>query len=217
MKRIALNFWMIVFFLLIMSFQFLPKILHELLGFVFLVAVFLHILWNRQWLRTLPQGKWTMLRSTSLLINVLLGLTLAVVLLTGIDISNYLFKDMIPLALQRNIMIHQLHVSGPYLLLILMGFHLGLHGQGLWQRVVQTIHWNRNTRAYRINCYSFMLLIFLGGTYGSFLNRIGDRLQLKHIFATEATQASWGLFLLLLLSVMGMYAVIAYIIRQVMK
>lgn len=217
MKRLILNAAIWVFFLLIMSFQYLPKILHELGGVIWVVVVFLHLAWNRQWFRSLLQGKWATIRGVAMLINILLILSSITVILSGICISNHVFKGMIPLALQRNIVIHQLHVSVPYLMLILMGLHIGLHWQGMWQRVIKALRWNSNSLPYRAGCYFGVLMLFLGGIYGSLLNRIGDRLQLKHIFATAATQASWDVYVLMLIGIMGMYAVVSHTIQRKAK
>lgn len=217
MERLILNAAIWVFFLLIMSFQYLPKILHELGGVLWVVAVLLHLSWNQQWFSYLLHGKWATMRGVAMLINILLILSSITVILSGICISNHVFKGMVPLALQRNIVIHQLHVSLPYLMLILMGLHVGLHWQGIWQRFMKALRWNSNSLTYRAGCYFCVLMLFIGGIYGSLMNRIGDRLQLKHIFATAATQASWEVYLLMLISIMGMYAVVSHTIQRKAK
>lgn len=217
MKRLILNAAIWGFFILIMSFQYLPKILHELGGVIWVVAIFLHLSWNRQWLCSLLHGKWATMRGVAMLINILLILSSITVILSGICISNYIFKGMIPLALQRNIVIHQLHVSVPYLMLILMGLHIGIHWQGIWQPFIKALRWNSNSLSYRAGCSFGVLMLFLGGIYGSLMNRIGDRLQLKHIFATAATQASWEVYVLMLISIMGMYAVVSHTVQRKAK
>ncbi len=217
MKRLSLNVAIWIAFLLLMSFQYLPKVLHEVGGIIWILAILLHLFWNRKWFKALLQGKWTVLRSLTMLVNILLIISSLTVLLSGICISNHVFKDMIPLSMQRNIIIHQLHVSFPYWIILLLGFHIGLHWQGLWQRFIKALQWNSHSMTYHTGCSCFMLILCIGGIYGSIMNRIGDRLQLKHIFATAATQTSWGIFILLLISIMGLYAVVAYTLQRKAK
>jgi len=147
-------------------------------------------------------------------INWLLIVNVVIILATGMMISNYLFKGVLGIYLQRNITVHQLHVSLPYLLLILIGLHLGLHWSPLWHRLTNWCHWNLQALKYRIGCYFLIALLIAGGVNGSFMHQIGDRLQLKHIFATAATQASFGMFMLMLLSIIGMYAVVSFMIQR---
>ena len=166
MKRFVLNAAIWIFFLLIMCFQYLPKSLHELGGILWVAAVLLHLYWNQQWFSSVLHGKWTTLRGVAVLINILLILSSITVILSGICISNHVFKGAIPLALQRNIVIHQLHVSLPYFMLILMGLHVGLHWQGIWQRFMKALRWNSNSLSYRTGCYFCVLMLFIGGIYG---------------------------------------------------
>ncbi|MCE5285773.1 MAG: DUF4405 domain-containing protein [Pelosinus sp.] len=210
MKRVFLDIVVLVLFLLVMSFQFLPKILHEVLGVLMLAAVVFHLIWNRLWFSSLLRGKWNFRRGLSMAINCLLIVNVVIILATGMMISNHLFKGILGIYLQRNITVHQLHVSLPYLVLILIGLHLGLHWPALWQRFTAWRHWNLQSLKYRVGCY-FMLVFFIaGGVYGSFMHQIGDRLQLKHLFITKATEAPFGIFLLMLLNIIGMYAVVSF-------
>ncbi|MDQ0204741.1 DUF4405 domain-containing protein [Pectinatus haikarae] len=214
MKQIFLDIVLLVLFLLIMSFQFLPKILHEVLGILMLSAIVFHLIGNRLWFSSLFIGKWYFIRSLSVMINCLLIINAVSIIATGMMISNHLFKEIFGIYLQRNIMVHQLHVSLPYFLLVLIGLHLGLHWPPLWHRFTNWNHWNLQSLKYRVGCYFMMALLIAGGIYGSFMNQIGDRLQLKHIFATAATKASLGMFILMLLSIIGLYAVVGFMIKR---
>ena len=214
MKRILLDCFILTIFLLTLSFSFLPKLLHEVLGLLLPIAVVLHLVWNRSWFSALRRGKWTWLRSLQTVCNALLIVGLFIVLGTGVCLSNHLFKDMIPLYLQRNMTLHQLHVSLPYGMLLLVGLHLGLHWHGWWERFLQKMGWQRSTWRYRAACLVAVLGLLGSGIYGSFLNRVGDRLLMKHIFATEATKEPFAVFFLLLLGIMALYAVVGFYARQ---
>ncbi|MBR2143737.1 hypothetical protein [Anaerovibrio sp.] len=46
---------MVVFFLLVMSFHHIPKLFHEVFGFIWLDATMLHHCQNRQWFKSFAQ------------------------------------------------------------------------------------------------------------------------------------------------------------------
>jgi len=45
-------------FLSVMSFHYIPKLLHEVIGLLWLMAVMVHIGQNRGWFKTLGKGRW---------------------------------------------------------------------------------------------------------------------------------------------------------------
>ena len=186
-----------------MSFHFIPKILHEVLGLIMATAMIGHFVWN--W-RAFKNKKMRL----PMLIDVALFVFLIVIIFTGVCISNHLFNGMIDMRLQRNITIHQLHVALPFLFMILSGIHLGLHWQGFRQRINNFI----NLNVPKIVSKFLLILLIAVGIYGSFLNRIGDRLLMQHIFATPATELPFGAFALLLIGIFSIYVVIGFFLNK---
>ena len=215
MRRNFLNITMLLLFILTVSFHFLPKILHEVLGILWFVAVFCHLYLNRKWIFSLNGGKWTINRSISVFINFMLIIAMVAVMVTGVFISNYIFKGLVGMELARNITAHQLHVSLPYLIIILSGVHLGLHIKGLWLRLLNFLTIDKNSAKARVAAYAFSITLVILGIYGSFLDRVGDRLLMKHIFATQATNLPFAAFLSILLGIFGLYVVFGYGIDRV--
>ena len=216
MKRIFLDCLLIIIFLLIMSFHFLPKLWHEILGLVMPILALLHVAWNRQWFAALLRGKYSLARFVPTTINLLLIVSLVVVAVTGILVSHHIFKGIVPLTLQRNITVHQLHNAASYFMLILVGLHLGFHWQSWWERLLQKVKWNRSSRLYRYGCRCAAVFLVSVGCYASFLDRVGDRLLMRHVFGTEAVKQSFPMFLLLLTSVVALYAVIGFYARRLL-
>ena len=70
--------------------------------------------------------------------------------------------------------------------------------------------WQGNSLLYRLLARGSALAIVGVGIYGSFQNRVGDHLLMKHIFATPATSEPGDVYVLLLLAILGLYAVLAY-------
>lgn len=205
MKRKILDAAIFILFLLVMSFHFLPRILHEIFGVIMAAAVVIHFFINRRQFFYSFRGKKSARKIFSILINFSMLISFVTILVTGILISNHIFHDLIPLELRRNFSVHQLHVSLPYLFVIFLGCHIGLH----WRELVKI----KNSLLQKI----FMAGIICAGIYGSFLNRVGDRILMKHIFATPATDLSLGIFLILFISTVGIYAEITFLIDEFFK
>lgn len=202
MNRKFLNLMLFSLFLLVMSFHFLPRMFHEVIGLVMTAATAFHIFINRKSLSNLIHGERSLRNILAALIIFSAIIIFVIVLISGILISNHLFRDFFPMAIRRNMLIHQLHVAMPYIFMILIGCHIGLH----WREIFKI----KNALMRKI----FMLIIFCVGIYGSFLNRIGDRILMKHIFATPATELSLILFLAILFSTTIIYAIIIFILDE---
>lgn len=205
MKRLGVTTCLPLVFVAVMCFQYLPKLLHEILGVAWLLLILLHLYQNRSWLRNLHQGSWGFSRILGTVINALLMAGVLAVVLSGLGISNYLLKEVMPLAIQRSIALHQYHVSLPYALLILCGLHWGLHWQG-WQKQWQKmLNLSLPPLVGRLLAGEMAVLVLVMGVWGSFLNRVGDRLLMKHIFATEATNQPGEIYVILLVGMLGLY------------
>ena len=130
--------------------------------------------------------------------------------ITGILISNYLFKGWFG---EASMLVYQIHVSSSYVLLILFGLHLGLH----WQRICQKFSYKFNFNGKRILTYIFIFALIIAGIYGSFVHRVADHIQMIHMFNTPATKLSWTMFLFYLTSIIGLYTIISFAINKTLK
>ena len=214
MKKFYLDIGLLIIFLLVMSFHFIPKILHEVLGLVFFVMIAIHFKWNINAFKSLfkQQKKWL-----SIFLNAALFFCIVVIIFTGVCISNYIFNGMIDMQLQRNITIHQLHVSIPFLMIILIGLHLGLHWQGFFQRLKNILNINSDSIIYKITSRLLIVILIVAGIFGSFMNKVGGRLQMQHLFATPASQQSFEIFLLMMIGMIAIYTLIGFIISKVRR
>ena len=213
-RKIYLDAAIFVLFILVMSFHFLPRVLHEILGLVMAATVFLHLVLNRHWIFSLVRANWTSRKKFSILINFLLLASFLVTLVTGIFISNYVFSEVVSLELRRNVTIHLLHHSASYLMMILIGIHLGLHWQEILGRVIRRFALRKNSIGYKILCRVAVAILICAGIYDSFLNQVGDRILMKHIFATAATELSFIGFAFLLVSNVALYAILSYRVSE---
>ena len=216
-RRMAVTALLPLLFVLAMSFHYIPKLLHEIIGVAWLLLAGVHLYQNRHWLKSLRQGKWNFRRALGTVIDILLIAVVLVAVFAGLGISNFLLKDIMPLEIQRSIVIHQYHVSLPYALLILCGLHWGLHFKGWlgqWQKVFA---WKLSAVVKRSIVAALSLAVLSAGIYASFLNRIGDRLLMKHIFATAATNEPAPTYVLLLCGTIGLYVLLGAALQRYLK
>lgn len=207
-RRNTLNLLLLTGVLTLLSFSQLPRIVHELVGILMVCAILAHLGYARGWLKGLTRGRWTVRRMLGAMLNALLALNVATILVTGVIASNFLFIELVPPELHRNLTLHQLHTALGWSMPILVGLHIGLHGAALWQRFTHHFVIPRGTHRTRLVCRGLKLLTILLGIYASILNRVGDRLRMEHIFATEAAALPYMIFVLLILALIGMYAVL---------
>ena len=210
MKRNVLDAALLILLLLLMSFSFLPKALHEALGIAMGAGVLLHLAWNCGWLASLPHGRWSLGRAIPAVVNLALAACFLLALVSGLAIANQLFHGVFGMAWQRSIVAPQVHITSSYVLLILTGLHLGLHGAALWRRFALWAKLDTSSRRLRVGLHCAAIMTAAVGVHGSFLHRLGDRLLMKHIFGTAATKLPFAAFLLVLLGIVGLYAVIGY-------
>lgn len=206
MKKFYLDIGLIALLLAVMSFHFLPRVLHEVLGLIILVAFAVHLRWNFRSLRAFRS-----LPKFELALDLLLIVGLIAIEITGICISNHLFNGLIDLKIQRNLTIHQLHVALPFALMILIGLHLGKNLSSLRRRLSTLITLNPTVE-------KIIASILIGaGLIGVHMNQFADRLMMKHIFSTPATQLGGGLYLLLLIGTIALFTALGFLIDRFRK
>ena len=214
MKRFLLDMILLILILMVMGFHFLPALEHELVGLILMVGVIFHLIWNRRWFKGFFHGTWGKLRILQTALGILLVIVFFTAIVTGIIISNHVFRDLWNGdSIHRSVLIYQLHGVSAYLMIILGGMHIGMHWSGLWQKIkkLPLLSCLENHPKYR--CW-IMAAICLAGCAMSYLDQVGDRLMMKHIFGTMATRLSAWLYYPLLLCLMGLYGVVFYYLQQ---
>ena len=211
MKRIYLDVVMFVLLFYLMAFRLLPRKPHEALGIVLPLLVILHLVWNRAWFSSLSQGRWNRLRVVFAFVNIGLIVSFIVATVSGLAVAHRLFPGIFGLVWQKSIFVRQIHIGSGYWMMIFTGLHLGLHWQSLWARFVRFCGWDVSNRGYRFLCRTATAIIVAGGVYGSFLNRMGDRLMMMELVRqTPATKLPVVAFILVLLAIFGLWTAAGY-------
>lgn len=213
MRNILLDAILFLLFVAEMSFYHLPKILHEILGVAMAVTIILHVAVNRRRFASLF-NKITPRKFFNAATDFALTICAAVILIPGVFMSNYLFAELVSFELRRNMTLHQLHVAAPYLLLILIGVHIGLHWRELRQRVLNLFGLEEIYQRRQIFFRAAAVILSTVGLAGLYLNRVGDRILMKHIFATPATDLPAAVFALLTIGGVIFFATITFLIDE---
>lgn len=211
MKRILLDAVLFVLLFYLMAFRLLPRKPHEAIGIILPLLTILHLVWNRAWFSSLPRGRWNGLRVVFAVVNVGLIVSFLVATVSGLAVAHRLFPGIFGLVWQKSMFMRQLHIASGYWMMIFTGLHLGLHWKSLWSRFVSFCGWDVSRRGYRMLCRGLTAAIVAGGIYGSFLNRMGDRLMMAGLVRQSmATKLPVALFILVLLLIFGLWAAIGY-------
>lgn len=203
MKKFLLDVTLLALFVAELSFHHLPKILHEILGVALAAAIVLHVAINFRRLSALLK-KFSTRKIFGLAVDFGLAVAAPVILFAGVCMSNYLFADVVRFELRRNMTIHQLHVALPYVMMILIGAHVGLHAQELRQKF----------SGMKKFFDAAVVTLAAVGAFGLFFNRVHDRILMKHIFATPATDLPAPLFMSLTLGGIIFFALIIFLVDK---
>ena len=207
MKNLLLDAILFALFVAELSFHFLPKILHEILGVAMAAAIVFHVAINfRRFVSTFK--KISARKIFSATINFSLTICAAIILFSGVCMSNFLFPDAASSELRRNMTLHQLHTATPYVMMILIGAHVGFHWNELRQRVFKKFFSEKFLKAAAI-------ILSAAGVVGLSLNRFVDRVLMKHIFATPATDLPAPLFVLLIIGGVIFFATITLLLEKI--
>ena len=131
---------MSVMLLFLMAFQVTGDKYHEWIGAGMLVLFLLHNLLNAGWYKALFKGRYSALRVSRTIVNLLVLAAILVTGYSGIVLSRHVFI-FLPvhggMATAR-----RMHLAGSYWSFVLMSIHLGMH----WSMIVQKCmkgKWNR--------------------------------------------------------------------------
>lgn len=213
MRNLLIDAILLVLFVAELCFHHLPPIVHEILGVAMAVLIVIHFALNFRRFVTMFK-KISTRKIFCLEVNITLIIVALIILFTGFCMSNYLFAGAVGSALRRSMTIHQLHTSTPYLMLILIGMHLGLHWYELRQRLLNLLELEKISGSLKFFSKAIFVTLIIFGTLGLFLNRFLDRIFMKHIFATPATDLPAWIFILMMFGGIVLFAAITFAVTQ---
>lgn len=204
-KRTVLDTVMLFVFLLLLDLRWVHVPMHESLAILFTVLVMIHTRWNWSWYKSLSRGRWNGLRKLMTVIDGLLVLLFLTIMVSGLSFSQY----VLPFGMRQPLWVHRLHRVAGFIMIFVMGLHLGIHWQYLWPRMKRAV-FGRNSRIPSFVWHGAALLIAAFGVYNSFLYNLGSRILLVPASQLQRPPVTLFFFLLAHLSIIGLYTAIGY-------
>lgn len=207
MKKITMviDSAMILILPLLMAYSLLSEKYHECLGIAMGLLFLSHHMINYRWWKTLFKGKYTASRILNTVINILLTFYMILQPLSGIAISKYVLKGI---SFGLAALFRSLHMTLAYWGFVLMSFHLGLHVVNMKAKLQI-----RNTKIFAV----IFFLIGMYGIYAFYSRGFFDYLYLRVMFVYFDYSESLLLFYFDYLSVMVLFAQLAYYLDRELK
>ena len=208
-KRMTVDLGMLISFLVLLDYRLVRNFGHETLALVFFLLFLLHTWFNRQWYASLTRGRWNMDRKLTFLADLLLLGSFAAVMASGLMISHTL-----PTGMQKApLLAHQIHHVAGYVMVIALGFHLGLHWSAILPRLEKGMGFSKIP--HRAILYKVLvMLLTVGGIYFSFYYSLGSRLLLLRIPNARSIPVTLWTFTFGHLLIMSLYAAGAYYVQK---
>ncbi len=194
--------------LLLMTYELIGQVSHELLGAVMFVLFVLHHILNSGWTKNLIKGRYTALRILQTVLVVLVLFSMAGSMLSGVMLSRHIFSFLSfgsGLLFARN-----LHMLSAYWGFVFMSLHLGFHCNmmmGMAKRLT------KNPSAMRTWALRSIAALIAGYGVNAFVKRgIGSYLLLQNQFAFFDFEEPILQFLLDYIVVMGLFIAMGHYI-----
>lgn len=199
--RLVIDFSMTVLMLVAMAYHITGNAIHELVGVFLLVLFLLHNILNRRWYKTIFKGKHNFRRILSLIVNLLFLVSMTVVMVSSVPISQDIFP-FIPI--NNDMILRKIHVLTSYWGFIFMAVHIGLS----WGTMLNAARKMTGiTNPSRIRTFTLRVIAMLFVVYGvqaSFERDMVYKLTIYNPFGWGFDESTME-FILDYLSIMGIY------------
>ena len=204
--KIAVDIAMTAILLLLMTYELIGQVSHELLGIIMFVLFILHHILNSRWTKNLIKGKYTALRTQQTVLVVLVLFSMAVSIFSGVMLSRHIFSFLPSgngLSFARN-----LHMLSAYWGFVFMSLHLGFH----WNMIMgMAKRLTKKPSVMQTWMLRIIALIIAGyGVYAFVKRDIGSYLLLQNQFAFFDFEEPIVQFLLDYIAVMGLFTAIVH-------
>lgn len=211
--RIIIDIVMTVSMPVLMAYELAGAVLHEYMGIVIFFLFIAHHVLNFGWIRGVAKGRYNIVRTVSLVVNLLLLAVMVLLPISGIMMSKHLFSFLDFGAAIGFARVAHLLVS--YWGFLLMSFHIGLHLNAM-SAVVKSRR-IITTRLCRILPHLVAVAVMGYGIYAFMKRGLNDYLFLKIQFVFYDFSEPLIFFLLDYLAIMAMTAGIGYYFMRLLR
>lgn len=125
MVRKRLDVLMVILMIIVMSYQAVGNLFHEVAGAALFVLFLIHNILNRKWYQNMARGKYSVFRKTMLAVDILTLISMLAAMGTGIYLSQSIFAPL--LGMREGYLIRPWHVAEGAWGTILVSVHGGMH------------------------------------------------------------------------------------------
>jgi hypothetical protein len=163
--KVIIDILLFIFMLLEFSKNYMDPTYHEIFGIILIILLIIHLILNKNYIKTIFKGKYNLSRIIMLIINTCFLITLLLSIVFGILSSQELFKFL-------NIgsfTLIKFHKILSYLSLIFMGLHLGINFNYIIRKINKKLMYIIEIIVIIYGIYSFIKLEIINhitGFYG---------------------------------------------------
>lgn len=211
--KIIIDVLMSVSLMLLMAYNLIGDVTHEIIGTIMMILFILHHILNRKWIKSVFKGKYTPYRIFQTFIAVFVFVSMIMQMVSGIVLSKYIFSFVNVAALTE--VLRKVHLAAAYWGFVFMSMHIGIHFDMIINSAVRKL---RNQAPIKKMLFdSPALLIALYGIYAFIRRNIAEYMFLKSQFVFFNFDELIILFFADYLAVMSLFAVIAYYLCKMIK
>jgi hypothetical protein len=207
MIRLIIDLAMTGLLLCAYAYRIIGDTAHEWVGVSILVLFLIHNILNKRWYKNIFSGTYNRRRIVMTAVNLLLLLTMAVLIITGLLHSRTVLAF---LHLPGGMMIRLIHTSAAWLGIILIAVHIGLHWGMIMNTFRKMLKIRGENRIRKMVMRIIALAVVAFGVWSSFDRDMFSKLFLGFSFDYWPEERPAILFFAAILSIMGMYIFITY-------
>ncbi len=174
---------------------------HEVIRVMVFIPFIFHNFLNRRWYQALLRGNYNVRRILQIAINLLFLVTMFLMMISAVLISNHLFA-FIPT--NNDMILRQIHVQTAYWGFIIMAIHVGFSWEIVLHSVRRMIGITGISRTRTLALRILVVLIVVYGVHFSFEGEMGSKLFIYNPFGWFSDDSTIR-FLIEHLSIMGIY------------
>lgn len=205
----AVDMVMMVLLFLLMPYSLIGEAFHEWCGIALFLFFILHHVLNRNWLKNIAKGKYTLFRIYNTVLDVLLFGVMFILPVSGILMARYVFSFSFHAVVSR-----QVHLALSYWGFVLMGLHLGNH----WHMAVGKLFSGKRMTAWQRWIIRMMpVVLSVYGGYAFIARSFWEYMFLKTRFVFLDFNEPVYQFLADYMAVMVLFVLAGYYISKMLR
>ncbi len=165
---------LLILMLIEYSKTYLPSEIHEIIGIALIILVVIHLILNKNYLKSINNGKYNSRRKALLIVNIVFFISFGLTCLFGILSSHYI----LPFLNIENLTIISYHKILAYITLILLGIHLGFNLDKMFKKIGNKTMHLIELAIIILGAYSFIQVDF----YNHLTGNLGFSLATGNVF-----------------------------------